>query len=131
MNYHKTPLLNSLIYNCATLRFGDSLRSTGPNREDCQQRHPLRACCWRVKGASCVAKHHLLPLEQDKHIGVLLVVPTIHKLQRHRNETGIGPIEMRPQINLRARCVPSWKVDDLNLPFEIESNKMASTASQK
>jgi hypothetical protein len=84
----------------------------------------LRARCWRVKGASRIAKHHLLPLEQHEHIGVL-VVPTIHELQRHRYQARIGPIKMRSQIDLRARRIPCGEVDDLNVPVKIECDEMA------
>src|SRR6266487_337871 len=79
---------------------------------------------WRMKGTLRIPKHYALPLQEHDHIR-LMSMPTVHKLQRHRNPISALPIEMRPEIDLRVRAIPCGKVDDFDLPFEIEREKMA------
>jgi hypothetical protein len=49
----------------------------------------------------------------------------LHKLQRHRHQSSVRPIEMRSQVDLGTRRIPGGKVDHLNLPLEIECEKVA------
>src|SRR5450759_1326182 len=85
---------------------------------------PLRARRRRVKSTLSIEKDHPFSLEEYPHVW-LTIVPGIDELQRHWNQIGVRPIEMRSQVDFCVRCIPGGKVDDLDLSLEIEGDEMA------
>ena len=75
----------------------------------------------RLKRALRIMKDQLRSLKHDEHIRVVVVL-SVHKLQRDGDQIRILAVEMRPDEDSSMSCIPSWEFDDLNTTLQIEGN---------
>ncbi len=53
-----------------------------------------------MEGTLRIVKDDLFSLEEHEHVRVLVLL-ALHKLQCHRNQISVWPIQMWPQVDLR------------------------------
>jgi len=68
-------------------------------------------------------------MKHDEHIRVVVVL-SVHKLQRDGDQIRILAVEMRPDEDSSMSCIPSWEFDDLNTTLQIEGNEVAGLCSR-
>ena len=52
-------------------------------------------------------------------------MPRVDKLERHRHQIGMVPIELRPEIHPRMGRIAPWKLHDFDSAAQIKREKVA------
>ncbi len=73
----------------------------------------------RTKSSLVVDVDNIGILKMENHIGVM-VAGDIHETECYRDEILTIPVELRPDIDARFRCVATWKLNHFKTSVEIE-----------
>src|SRR6266542_4779582 len=83
----------------------------------------------RLKRALRIMKDQLRSLKHDEHIRVVVVL-SVHKLQRDGDQIRILAVEMRPDEDSGMSCISPWKFNDFNTTLQIEGDEVAGSCSR-
>jgi len=75
-----------------------------------------------------VAKNHLLSLNLNNHIG-LMIMARVNEAQCYRDKVCICAIQMRTKIDFCMCSITGWKFDHLDLTTEIEREKVTGMSN--
>src|SRR5690349_16594771 len=87
-------------------------------------RSSLRSSSRGMKRPLLIAKHQVTLPKQHDHLRIM-IVPRIDKLQRHRYQISIVPIQLWPEVDPCMGRITSWKLKNLNATMQIERKKVA------
>jgi hypothetical protein len=81
----------------------------------------------RAKASLVIDKDELRVLKMDNHVWSMSVID-INKTQRHRDQIGIGPIQLRAEVDAGLRAIATGELDHLDTTMQVERNKMTGCA---
>jgi len=81
----------------------------------------------RTKPSLVIDKDELRVLKMDNHVRSMIAID-INKIKRHRDQIGIGPIQLRAEVDVSLRAIATGKLDHLDTTIQVERNKMTGCA---
>jgi len=67
-------------------------------------------------------------MKMDKHVRSMSAID-IHKAERHRDQIGISPIQLRAEVDAGLRAIATGELDYLDTTIQVERDKMTGCAS--
>src|SRR6266478_6928138 len=80
----------------------------------------------RAKPSLVIDKDELRVLKMHDHIWSMIVID-INKAECHRDQIGIGPIQLRAEVDAGLRAIATGELDYLDTTIEVQCDKVAWT----
>src|SRR5258708_6987344 len=77
----------------------------------------------RTKPSLVIDKDELRVLKVYDHVRSMIAID-INKAERHRDQIGISPIQLRAKVDAGLRTIATGKLDHLDTTIQVERNKM-------